>query len=210
MVDLLATLKDWQSLAGAIIGAIASLSVAFLVGYMNRRREDIAAAMLLIADLTTVKAAERSLTDLANEQNISSDDYPMFLAGRLAASRPRISPLFEGSSARLMPVDVFLAAHLDLFTTIYRDIEHILDRVVRDVHYHQENKKLLRSKEDLKADAEIIMNGFKLAAMHAECAERLLANLVLSNWPTVHRIRRVFLPSQKDKECKTFLEKGAL
>jgi len=210
MDNFLAGMKEWQSLAGAILGAIASLSIAFLVVYLNRRREDIASAMLITSDLISIKAADRSLTELAKEKKVDDKDYPMFLAGRLVASRPRISPLFEGSVARLMPVDTSLAAHLDLFTFIYRDIEHILDRIVRDVQFFQENNKFLRSEDSLRADAEVVRKGFKLAAMHARCAERLLSKLVLSKWPTVHRMRSAFFPSKLEKQCEEFLKTGTL
>lgn len=210
MGQTLTTLKDWQSLAGAIMGAFASLSVAFLVAYINRRREDKSAAMVLTGSLVNVRGAYSALDDLAKKENVSETDYPMWLADRLAASRPRISPLFEGCVARLMPVDAHLAAHLELFGIVYHSVEHHIDKLVRDIHHFQEHGKLLREETDTMADAKVIERGLAKAAKHAECGEYLLSKLVLGNWPTLHRIKRLLLPSSHECNCNRFLETGAL
>jgi hypothetical protein len=125
-------------------------------------------------------------------------------------ARPRLSPLFDGCVARLMPVDVNLAAHLELFNVIYRDVENHVFKLSDDVVYFREHKTLLRSKQDIKADADRVRNGLALASKHAECAERLLFQLVLSHWPTLHRLRRTIWPSKPEIECGDFLRKGAL
>lgn len=210
MEHLLMTLKQWQSLAGAIVGAIASLSVAFLVAYISRRREDLSAAMVLVGSLVNVRGAYSVLTELAATGKVSEADYPMWLAGRLASSRPRLSPLFEGCVAKMMPVDAHLAAHLELFSVVYRSVEHHIDKLIRDIHHFQEHGNLFRDKKDTLADARVIQHGLAKAAIYAECSEDLLSKLVLGNWPTLHRIKRRLFPSDRDRECKRLLESGAL
>lgn len=210
MTDLLSILKEWQSLVGATITAAAAFSVAFLVAYINRRREDISAAMVLVGNLTTVLAADRTLRTLSEKEQISEDDYPMWLAQRLCSSRPVLSPLFDGCVSRLMPVDTNLASHLELFNVTYRGVEQHSDRIIEDIEYFREHQKLRRSKADTKADAEVVKAGFAMAAEHAECAERLLSLLVLSNWPTLHKIKRLVRPTKTDKECRRVLKTGAL
>jgi hypothetical protein len=207
--QVLATLKDWQSLVGAIVGAFASLSVAFLVAYINRRREDRSAAMVLIGSLVNVRSAYLVLDELAKKENVSEADYPMWLAGRLASTRPKISPLFEGCVAKLMPVDAHLAAHLELFGIVYHSVEHHINKLVRDIHHFQEHGKLLREKKDAVADAKVIEHGLAKAAKYAECAEYLLSKLVLGNWPTLHRVKRLLLPSNHECNCKRLLGTGA-
>ena len=76
---MIATLKEWQELAGAIIGAIAALGVALLVAYSARRRDDVSAAMVLVGNLTTLIAAEDTIRRIAGEQSIAANDYPIFL-----------------------------------------------------------------------------------------------------------------------------------
>lgn len=210
MGSILHALKEWQSLAGAIIGATASVSVAFLVGYINRRREDRSAALVLTGTLVTVRGAHSILNNLAKKESVSDADYPMWLAGRLASSRPSLSPLFEGCVARLMPIDPHLAAHLELFGVIYRGVEHHANKLVRDIEYFQVHDKLLRDKKDTMADAKVIERGLAKAAKHAECAEDLLDKFVVSNWPTWYRIKRRLFPTTRECECKQFIETGDL
>ena len=99
---------------------------------------------------------------------------------------------------------------LELFNVIYRGVERHSDRIIEDIEYFREHQKLIRSKADTKADADVVRSGFVMAAKHAECAERLLSLLVLSNWPTLHRVNRFVRPTGADKECRRFLKSGAL
>lgn len=203
---ILSTLKEWQSLAGAIIGAFASLSVAFLVVYINSRRENKSAAMILLGNLVNVRGSHAVLGELAKKASVSETDYPMWLAGRLVSSRQKVSPLFEGCLARLMPVDAHSAAHLELFSIVYHSVEHHLDKLAHDMLYFQEHGKLLRDEGDTMADAKIIEQGLAKAARYAECAEYLLSILVLGNWPTLFRVKRMLFPSNHECNCKHLLE----
>jgi hypothetical protein len=208
-LGLVDALKEWQSLVGAVIGAIVALSVAFIVAQMARRREDLSAAMIACGSLVSVRAAHSTLTEIATRDKVADGDYPMWIAGRLASSRPALSPLFEGCIAKLMPIDVNLAAHLDLFGTVYRSTEHHIDRVVRDIEYFQEHNKLLRSKDDATADANVIRHGLLVASKQAECTEHLLTILVLSRWRLLHRLRRMLFSSQLECKCAQLLKTGA-
>lgn len=113
MAEIIAATKDWQPIIGALIGAIAALGVALLVAYSARRREDLSAAMVLVGNLMTLKAAEDAIKRIAKEQNVEDTKYAFFVASRLTHSFPNLSPLFESCVARLMPVNVFLASHLE-------------------------------------------------------------------------------------------------
>jgi hypothetical protein len=206
--DLIAFLKEWKELVGAAIGAFASIVVALLVAHDARRREDVSAAMVLVGNLTSLIAAANTLEKKAAEENISISDYPMWLAYRLAFYRPPMSPLFEGCVARLMPVDVRLAAHLEIFGVAYRSVEHHLERLSRDTEHCREHNKPARSEADVRADAEVIQKNIAMAANHANCAERLLTCLVLSHWRTWHRLRRLVCPTKEERECKCLLSTG--
>lgn len=205
LTDIIAFLKEWKELVGAAIGAFVSIVVALLVAYDARRREDVSAAMVLVGNLTSLIAAANFLERKAAEEKISDFDYPMWLASRLASYRPPMSPLFEGCVARLMPVDVHLAAHLEIFGVTYRSVEHHIERLSRDIEHFREHQKLARSEADVRADAEVIRKGIAMAATHANCAERLLTYLVLSHWPTWHRLRRMVCPVKEERECKCLL-----
>jgi hypothetical protein len=209
LTDFVVFLKDWKELVGAAIGAFASIIVAFLVAYDARRREDVSAAMVLVGNLTSLIAAANTLESKAAQEKVAESDYPMWLASRLTSYRPQMSPLFEGCVARLMPVDVRLAAHLEIFGVVYRSIEHHVERLSRDIEYFLEHKKFARCEADVRADAEVIRKGIAMAACHANCAERSLTLLVLSHWPTYHRLRRLASPTKQERACKCLLTTGA-
>jgi hypothetical protein len=87
--DVIAFLKDWKELVGAFIGAAGGVVAAFLAAYLSRRKEDISAAMVLVGNLTSVMGAHTTLKEIAEQQAVAEDDYPMWVAQRLVASRPR-------------------------------------------------------------------------------------------------------------------------
>ena len=205
LADFVAFLKEWKELIGAAIGAFASIVVALLVAYDARRRGDVSAAMVLVGNLTSLIAAANTLQSKAAQEKVAESDYPMWLASQLTDYRPQMSPLFEGCVARLMPVDVRLAAHLEIFGVVYRSVEHHVERLSRELEYFREHGKLARSEADVRADAEVIRKGIAMAARHANCAERSLTFLVLSHWPTCHRLRRLVSPTELERECKCLL-----
>jgi hypothetical protein len=210
MADGVATIKEWQELIGAIIGALAALGVALLVAYSGRRRDDLSAAMVVVGNLTTLMVAEDTIRRIAGEQKVAAKDYPMFVVSRLTHSRLKLSPLFESSVARLMLVDVSLAAHLELLNVIYRSVEHHVDVIRRDIDHHNEHGKFLRSEKDVIADAELVEKGLTMAAKHAACAERLLSLLVLNKWRLFHRARMAIRARKEECACQAFLRTGAL
>jgi hypothetical protein len=210
MTDFLSLLENWQSLAGSIISASAAFAIAFLVAYINRRREDVSAAMVLVGNLTTIMSANATLEEIAKKEHVPAADYPMWFSQRLSSSTPALSPLFDASVARMMPLDTTLAAHLELFNVVYRSIERHMERIVEDIEFFREQNKLLRAKNDTMADAEVVRAGFARATKYAECAERLLSLVVLSRWRALHRLRRLFWSTKAERECDRLLKTGAL
>lgn len=205
MEELAAFLDKWQTLAGAVIGGIVSLIVALLVAYKARRREDLSAAMLVVGNLSTVTTASRALKELAQQENINQEDLPYWFSEKLVRRRVVLSPLFEALRIRLMPVDVHLAAHLELFQVIFTDIEAKLGMLTDDFAAFDSAKKTTRNADVLKADARVIYKGFEKAAVHAKCAQRILVLKVLSNFPTFHAIRMVLFATREEKECRQLL-----
>lgn len=176
-----------------MLGGIFALSVALLVVYKSRRQDDLAAAMLLVGNLVTVRTVSRALGQLAEERKIEKENLPYWFSEKLARRRIKLSLLFEASRIRLMPVNVHLAAHLELFQVIFNDIEAKLDMLAADLAEFDSTDNTKRKSEILKADAKVIHQGFEVAVTHAKCAERILVLKVLSNYPTFHGIRMFFL-----------------
>lgn len=209
MENIVNFMDHWQTLIGAIIGGLFALTVALLVAFKARRREEISAAMLLVGNLVSVKAAEETLMEQASEENVEDAILAPWVAEKLVWPRPRLSPMFEASLVRVMPISAVLSAHLDLFHTIYADVERHLERLAGDFEEVRRNGKPLRTKEAMNADASLARKGFAIAAAHAKCAERLLTQLVLSQFPTWHRVRRVILPSKDERQCNKRLKQGS-
>lgn len=201
-------LYKWQTLIGSILGGIFALLVALIVGHAIRRREEISSGMLLIGDLANIRIAYETLTDLAKRQNISEDDYPFWFAEKLTVSFPRLSPLFEASVIRMMPVSSYLAAHLTLFQKIYASVEMMAERLSEDFKSIRQGNSA-RSKDQLKADANLIHKHFPFAVQHASCAERLISDLILSKVPTWHRLRQFVRLRADEKKCLKYLREGS-
>lgn len=152
MDEIIEFMEKWETLVCEIIGGIIALFVALLVTYKARRQEDLSVAMLLVDNLVTVRAASRALEDLAKEESITNENLPYWLSEKLVRRRIAMSPMFEASRIRLMPVDVRLAAHLELFQVIFTDIETRLDMLKNDYALFDADEKPMRNPEVLKAD----------------------------------------------------------
>ena len=186
---------------------IFALFVALIVGHSVRRREDISSGMLIIGDLVSLRIAYETLTALATKQNIPEDHYPFGLPKDYRAHFQNYLP-FEASIVRMMPINIYLAAHLTLFHKIYVDVGVMVDRLSDDLKLHKQNKPT-RSKEQLKADANLIHKHFPLAVQHAGCAEHLITDLILSKMPTWNRIRQTIWLKSEEKDCIKYLKEGS-
>jgi len=117
-MNLLEFIFKWQTLIGAVLGGIFALATAFVVAITVRRREDVTSGMVVIADLAAVRIAAEALNSLAKHEKIKKKEMPLWFSDKLVSSHPKLSALFEASVARLMPLDVYLAAHLSLCPSI--------------------------------------------------------------------------------------------
>ncbi len=204
ITEFVQILYKWQTIAGAFLGGFFAIIVALVVAYSARRREEIASAMLLVGTLAEIRNANETLTKLATEKKVPESDYPLWLLEKLVLLRPALSPLFEASIVRIMPVSKYLAAHLHLFNTIYSHVLVILERLSLS-----EKGQPIRSKEQIQADARIVSSHFHMAVQHASCAEQLISDLILSKVPTYHRFRHVILPKPYEKECLKLLRRDS-
>jgi hypothetical protein len=198
----------WQSLIGSIIGGLFALATALIVARSVRRRDEEASGMLVSATLAAVRVVSASLTSLSSQDKITSEDFPLWFAEKLVHSHPSMPVLFEASVARLMSVDVTLAAHLSLFQQAYSQIEFVLKRLADDYNYYQMHGKPLRPQDLRNADSCIIAKHFEFVVEHAKCAEYLISKLVLSRLCFWHRLRRRVLMNKKEKKCLQILTRN--
>lgn len=199
----------WQTLIGAVLGGLFAITTALVVALTMRRREEVASGMVVVGDLAAVRVAYEALNSLAETENIEEKDFPLWFSDKLVSSHPKLSTLFEASVARLMPVDVYLAAHLSLFQRIYSQIEIMLKNLSHDYNHFHEHDEPLRPKDHMLADYRLITWHFPMVVEHAQCAEDIITKIILDNISTWHRIRRIFYMNQKEKKCNDILRKGS-
>ncbi|MCF6258296.1 MAG: hypothetical protein L3J98_00580 [Gammaproteobacteria bacterium] len=205
MGNLVCFLEKWQSLVGAIIGGIFALMVALLVAYKAKRHEDVAAAMLVVANLVAVKSASNVLSQLSKDKKIGDKDIPYWYSEKLVRKRLQISPLFEAYRIRLMPISVHLASHLEMFQMCFNSAEDKLNRLSEDYHAFDKNNGGRRNVEIIRSESKAIYREFEQAALHACCAEKLITKKILSKLRMYHLIRSRFMPTKEDKLCMAIL-----
>jgi hypothetical protein len=200
-------LKDWQTLIGSVLGGVIALLAALIVAFRVERREDLSAAMLIVSTLVPVRIAARLLKDLADEKSFTNpDDRAAFIAEKLVWQRPKLIPSLEPAIARIMPINVMIAAHLTFFLSQYADMEKKLEPFGKAIKQHQSGIKPDRGREYLMKDAHSATRIFFQAAKHASCAEHLLNKFVLSRTPTLNKILSKVCPDANIKKCRMILQ----
>jgi hypothetical protein len=198
----------WQTLIGSIIGGLAALATALIVARSARHRDEQASGMIVTATLAAVCVVSETLADLSSQEGVTEENFPLWFAEKVAHSHPSMPVLFDASAARLMSVDVSLAAHLSLFQQSYSQTESVLKRVADDYTYYHMHGKMFRPQDLMKADCRIVAKHFQFASEHAKCAVYLISELVLSRLSFWHRLRRHICHNKKEKECMEVLRKG--
>jgi hypothetical protein len=208
MASFLATLKEWQSLAGAIVSGVISLCVALLVASHARRASERSSAMLLIGDLSAVMAMVKSGNAYADENRIPDDRRMRFLANSFVDHRPRLSPLIDAAASQVRNCEVNLAATLAHLTLFLRDIEAIAERIEEDrrtVSATQAPRPPLLQ----EADLGMLVSKFGSVSLEAEFSINLLQRYVLSRFPIWHKLRRRLLgPTGWERDGIEALKRG--
>lgn len=201
-------LYEWQTLAGAFIGGVIGLLAALLVARDARRREERAAAMILVADMVKVNAAWAQLEARLNEANIPDGQQAQWIVDRLLGTRPKLFALFDSALFRIMPVHEHLAAHLTLFRAIYGDVEERLERLREIVATFRTTGQWPIPPQNLSTHIHLIHTGFRRSVEHTRCARPLLETVVLGKFPTWNRIRLRTYPNAEEKACIELLTTG--
>jgi hypothetical protein len=205
---IIAFLDEWQTLVGSVIGGVVGLLAALLVAHDARRREERAAAMLLTIDITSVLASKEALDERIEKHQIKAEDEPQWVTDRLMNARPQLSPLFEASIVRVMPVDIHLAAHLSLFRTIYSGVLEMVERLVKANDFIKSNGKMTLTEEEVASNVRLIHSGFLTACKHAECAEHLLDRYVIRKTAMLYRLGKALRLVKHENKCHELLSKG--
>ena len=208
MNDLISHFEKWQTLYGAFLGGIFALSVALLVASKARRNIERSAAMILASSLIDIVVAYEALKERADKESVSIENRPEWFVRMFCLSPPKISPLLESSIGSVMPVNKFLAAHLELFRITYKQFDFLIERLNVDFEAQHGSEKITRPVSIINADVKNAYTSIQIAVRHANCARILLSQLVLSKFPAWHKIRFRIFPSSLVKDCIRSLETG--
>ena len=213
--ELILFLQKWQTLIGAFIGGILGLLAAWIVARDARRREERAAAMLLITDLHSTKIISETLDEVIKRKEILGEEKERFIADMLSRDIGglSLSSLFESSMARIMPLDNYLAAHLVLFRKFSTRLDATLAELRRNLEMSRLPGRVMITREELNFQIEIISKQFHSVVEHTLCAEHLVDKLILRRTAPFHRIARKipllkYLVMKGEKPCIDLLKKG--
>ena len=208
--DLLGTLYDWQELAGAILGGLLALLVAWYVAKDARSREERAAAMIVVTALVRLAGNYRTAKQYFEKGEDNPDKVAVNMAAMFALHSPTLSVSATAAIQRLLLVNTQLAAHLSLLEMINNEVDASLARWRQDIEdfVGSGEREFKRSSETRLGDAKTIARGTSTMVDHAACAVLLLNRLVLSRFPTYHRLLLAVFPGKIEKMCREGLAVG--
>jgi hypothetical protein len=148
--------------------------------------------MLLLTDLQDVKAASEALDEIMRMEETKPEEKARLIAIKLLGDRQglSLSPLFESSMIRIMPVDDSLATHLALFKKIVTRLNGELAELRRTFDLYRLGDRVAISKEELESGVQLINKRFRMSVEHTIWASYLLQKLVLGSTAPLHRIVR--------------------
>jgi hypothetical protein len=191
MPETLLAIHKWQPLVGALIGALTSLAVALLVGYLNRRREDVNSAVWLKGELIRVTITIGTFQDTIESKRtrLQSDEDALDLAALIVDAHPRLSEMFITSASRLLPLHAGVAAALQAFYLTYIDVQDAVDRLKRDREFFETREKVRRTRDVIMDDIDVVLEGYKNAQCTGQSALAGITGCILSGWRVYYRAR---------------------
>ncbi len=211
MNDIAALLYRWQSLSGALLGGIISLTTALVIVGSAIKRSQRTATALLMVDVLSISRVSEHLKTLAQHESIATDRYPIWVSEKLNWRRPRLSSAYESHVANVIDIDERLSAHLSLLKMVYSGLEEHLARIESDADDRRggHGERVPRALQATESDASVVADSLELAGAHAVCAAHLLEQFVLSRVPRfLKRFRMYFCPTAIEKQSKELLHKG--
>lgn len=204
---IIALLKEWKELVGAVIGGVFSLFVALLVARQARRAEERASAMLLIGDLTRVMVMADHVGQGAENKNVTEEEQKTGIAEQLCQYRVRLSSLFEASMSRVMNCDTYLASNLTVTSAFIRDTEPLLERLEKDLEHIHRSEEASRPRELIYNDIKVVVGTYKKIGEYSKFTVLLLEQQVLGGIPAWHRVRRRIYKNEWERDYFALLQR---
>lgn len=184
---MLEVLKDHDGLVGAAVGAFAAFASAAWVARTARVREDRSAGMVLLACLGELHSTWRAHEESKNLDSMIEREPKGYLAFSLTRHMPPLPSLFDGSAARLMPIDTSLAVLVQTVETSHRLVRLILNELALDFDSLAKGETR-RAPQQHESDVDFVYDRFKRLAIAAGLAQELIGILVMGRWRGIRRV----------------------
>jgi len=193
MDPLFDTLREWQEIAGAFLGGLFALLVAFIVAHSSQRRGERTAAYIVLVTLGDFLMVYRFLSEgwqsVVDKENV---DRNYWIGERAIANWPFLAPDFSAARAQLIDIDEELALALEQFGQIYKsmwDAKGRIEAVLLQRVLPDDGSPLRKM---LDQDMKAVTTGFDNSIAVAARASGLVAKLVLARGWWVRRWLRLF------------------
>jgi hypothetical protein len=199
MCSIVKFLREWQDLAGAIIGGMLGVLGALIVARSVETRERRSASRMLQRDLLGVTGMVENLT---YGRKVPLASLGELLIGKLLFSRHHLSAMFEGQMSIMFGSNRILAGLLAGFHQYYSMLDYFTKNIERArTVVAPDPDAMAREQQQLPVLLEA-------ADEYAQAALYLLYLEEMGIWRRVgRRFRRRFRPTQLDRDARALIDR---
>jgi hypothetical protein len=211
-IGFIATLHDWQDLAGAIIGALMGVVGALIVASRATQRERRIAAAALLPELQNFRGAHGTLVERAATTKHTPGAVAKVVCLSLLHLRPVASVLHSPALGQLSDVHPALYAHLYHCQMIHRYFEQGLAEFAElenAAKAAMPPPNAAEFEERIQRKAVSVFGNWNLIAEHAAMAEYMLDRFIFRLCPVwAFSLRMRLLPNDLDRRSAYLLKEG--
>ncbi|CAE6886728.1 hypothetical protein R75471_02126 [Paraburkholderia domus] len=211
----IATLHDWQDLAGAIIGGLMGVTGALIVAARATRRERRIAASTVLPDVMSLRACNDQISKAQKVSYLDKRGNARLVCNMLLRARPAITALHSPVITQLYDIDARVYSHLFHAHWLHEQFEPALEpyREARNNARapHPTPDDVTASETALDLEVAKTTWVWDRCVEHATLANYYLDRFVFRPWPNwLFGLRMRFFPNDLDRRSKYLLETGSI
>ncbi|QGZ61659.1 hypothetical protein [Paraburkholderia acidisoli] len=213
--DFIATLHDWQDLAGAVIGGLMGVTGALIVAARATRRERRIAASTVLPEVMSLRACNDEIDKAKKVSRRDRRGKARLVCDMLLRARPTLTTLHSPVITQLYDIDARVYSHLFHAHWMHEQFEPALERYrearneARAPHASPDDAEAAEFKLDLQVAKTTW--AWERSVEHATLANYYLDRFVFRRWPNwAFGLRMRYFPNDLDRRSKHLLETGSL